>query len=418
MTKSKKRPMLDHATTALASEDTSTVMPPPSVESGVGTVPDAPQSSVELGSPPLVAIKVKAPARRRKVASSHDLSTSSSSQSTAASTEPTATVPTTIANIILHLKCSLKDLEDNKQHLRTSLTYDPAVPPTICAYNMEKSDLRAVRVDTTEPLQDAAYNMDMLNSKNNRSMCECCLREESREETHVSSPPSVPSNVSISTLHHKMKKLKTLLFKNIPVTDKKSACFWCTYPFDTPECHIPFYNMNGQVHGYGVFCRPECAVGHLMKESLDDSTKFERYHLLNQMYGKVFGYKKNIKPAPNPYYMLERYCGNLSIEEYRAMLQSNHVLYVIDKPMTRTLPELHEETEEVITSLYETGQGFKVYGSAKGRGEGTKEEASHTTHVGGGVYKAKRQSESKAGTSKNNILMEHFGLTAPAPPMT
>jgi len=334
-----------------------------------------------------------------------------------ATTDSAPTVPTTIANIILHLKCSLKDLEDSKQHLRTSLTYDPAVPPTICAYNTEKSDLRAVRVDAAEPLQDAAYNMDVLNintnTKNNRPpMCERCLREESREE--APSPPFIPASSTISALHHKLKKLKTLLFKNIPVTDKKSACFWCTYPFDTPECHIPFYNMNGQVHGYGVFCRPECAVGHLMKESLDDSTKFERYHLLNQMYGKVFGYKKNIKPAPNPYYMLERYCGNLSIDEYRAMLQSNHVLYVIDKPMTRTLPELHEETEEVITSLYETGQGFKVYGSAKGRGEGTKEEASHTTHVGGGVYKAKRQSESKAGTSKNNILMEHFGLTAPA----
>jgi ABC-type uncharacterized transport system ATPase subunit len=46
-----------------------------------------------------------------------------------------------------------------------------------------------------------------------------------------------------------------------------------------------------------------------MNENLDSSTRFERYHLLNHIYTKIYDYKKNIKPSPNPYYMLEKYYG-------------------------------------------------------------------------------------------------------------
>ena len=83
-----------------------------------------------------------------------------------------------------------------------------------------------------------------------------------------------------------------------------------------------------------------------MKENIDDSVKFERYHMLNQIYGKVYNYTKNIKPSPNPYYLLDKFYGNLSIQEYRKLLKSDHMLLVIDKPMTRILPELHEDNNK------------------------------------------------------------------------
>jgi hypothetical protein len=354
--------------------------------------------------------------------------------------------PPPIANIILHLTCSFQDLtaynESYKQQLRatSTFTYDPTVPPIIQAYNTERSELDTYSSyvpaqscsDPAPPLDqrsstgmrpfvssdfgstaaasdehttDIAYNHDAGDTLN---VCAICSSQTTTKSMAVDVGSTKPTNASV--IYNKLKKLKTLLYKNIQVTDKKSACFWCTYDFDTPECHIPFYHMNGQIHGYGVFCRPECAVGHLMKEHLDDSTKFERYHLLNRVYGSVFDYKKNIKPAPNPYYMLDRFCGNLSIEEYRALLQSNHVLFTIDKPMTRTLPELHEETDDVITSIYENMSGTKLCGAKSG----IKPTVNHTTHTGGGTYKAKRQSEKVQNVSstnhKTNILREHFGL--------
>jgi hypothetical protein len=87
-----------------------------------------------------------------------------------------------------------------------------------------------------------------------------------------------------------------------------------------------------------------------MNEHIDSSARFERYHLLNHIYAKIYDYKKNIKPAPNPYYMLEKYYGNLSIQEYRALLSNERLFLVVDKPLTRIMPELHQDNEEHIIS--------------------------------------------------------------------
>ena len=148
--------------------------------------------------------------------------------------------------------------------------------------------------------------------------------------------------------------------------------------------------MNGEMFGYGSFCRPECAVAYLMKENIDDSTKFERYHLLNHIYSKIYNFKKNIKPAPSPYFLLEKYYGNLSIQEYRKLLKTEHMLLIIEKPMTRILPELHEDNEDFIMNIY----GGK---------------ASQTTNQSG-VYKVKKQSDKQKGPSKSTIIKENFGF--------
>jgi hypothetical protein len=197
------------------------------------------------------------------------------------------------------------------------------------------------------------------------------------------------ADINIKDVNTKLKKLKIKLYKN-QNQDKKSACFWCTYDFDNPSCYIPKYEMDGELHGYGSFCRPECAVAYLMKENIDDSTKFERYHLLNQIYSKVYDFKKNIKPAPNPYYLLDKFYGNLSIQEYRKLLKTEHMLLVIDKPLTRILPEIHEDNDDFISNIYGTAPSNQTQTS--------------------GVYKVKRESEKQKGQSKSSILKEQFGV--------
>jgi len=144
------------------------------------------------------------------------------------------------------------------------------------------------------------------------------------------------------------------------------------------------------MYGYGSFCQPECAVAYLMKQNLDDSTKFEQYHLLNQLYSKVYDYKKNIKPAPDPYYLLDKFYGNLSIQEYRKLIKSEHMLLVLDKPMTRTLPELHEDSEEIGMNLIQS--------------------TAQSNSINTGMYKVKRNSEKQKGPSKNEIIRETFGM--------
>jgi hypothetical protein len=85
-----------------------------------------------------------------------------------------------------------------------------------------------------------------------------------------------------------------------------------------------------------------------MEENIDSSSKFERYYLINHIYAKIYNYNKNIKPAPNPYYLLDKYYGNLSIQEYRSLFKNERLFLVVDKPLTRILPELHEDNDDFI----------------------------------------------------------------------
>jgi hypothetical protein len=57
-----------------------------------------------------------------------------------------------------------------------------------------------------------------------------------------------------------------------------------------------------------------------------------------------------IKPAPDPRYLLNKYYGNLTIDEYRKLLKSDHLLYVVNKPLTHSLPELYEDNNEYLVT--------------------------------------------------------------------
>jgi hypothetical protein len=314
-----------------------------------------------------------------------------------------------IANIILHLKCSLRDLDDHNSKINhivvDPLSYNPEVPPAIMTYNsVESSHFSIYETETTKTHNESATSTSLPNTtieqaepvketiaykefdtQQNKPLC-LSYPTKFDEETNVD--PDDDADISIKDINSKLKKLKLQLYKSSN-PEKKSACFWCTYEYDNPSCYIPKYEMNDELFGYGSFCRPECAVAHLMQENLDDSTKFERYHLLNQMYGKIYHYRKNIKPAPSPYYLLDKFYGNLSIQEYRKLLKSEHMLLVIDKPMTRILPELHEDSEDFIMNIY----GVKSGGN------------NQTSN-----YKVKRQSEKTKGPSKSSIMKDNFGL--------
>jgi hypothetical protein len=323
-----------------------------------------------------------------------------------------------VVNVILHLKCSLNDLNDHNMKINkmvsNPLEYNPSIPPNILTYN-DTTDISHFGVYNSiskgNDLQNISINNYAYNDNNsmNSNICSLCKNinnnssNNNTNNNHNTTNNNINNNnadtendddVHIKDINTKLKKLKICLYKNT-LQDKKSACFWCTYEYDNPPCYIPKYELDGKIYGYGSFCRPECAVAYLMKETIDDSSKFERYHLLNQLYSKVYNYKKNIKPAANPYYLLDRYYGNLTIQEYRKLLKTEHMLSVIDKPMTRILPELHEDYEDTITNIYGNN--------------GTKQSTTGNMN-NTGVYKVKRQSESVA-PSKSSIIKDTFGIS-------
>ncbi len=146
------------------------------------------------------------------------------------------------------------------------------------------------------------------------------------------------------TIHTKIRELEQNLHTN-NVNDKKACCFHCTYQFDNTPFYIPKCFMNGAYQVYGCFCMPECAAAYLFKEPIDTNVKFDRYYMMNHIYGKANGYTQNIKLAPSPYYFLDKFYGNLTINEYRSLCKKEKYFFIVDKPLTRVMPELYEDND-------------------------------------------------------------------------
>ena len=231
-------------------------------------------------------------------------------------------------NIILHLKCSMKDLQTNTQHNNFVESYN---------FVGNKNDLNYELIGN-----ENINTVNVFNDKTATAITtlDSCYECDDYDDDSVCKD-------STKEIWKKLKQLEYNLHIN-NVNNKRSACFWDTCEFDNPPIYIPKHYINGTYHVYGCFCSPECGVAYLMNENIDSSTKFERYHLFNHIYAKIYDYKKNIKPAPNPYYMLEKYYGNLSIQEYRSLLRNERLFLIVDKPLTRILPELHEDNDDFI----------------------------------------------------------------------
>ena len=211
----------------------------------------------------------------------------------------------TMPNIILHLKTSTKELNNVKinDNVFDSYTFD------------KTTQLPYKNLNTTTPTKPTYTHND-------------------------------DDSDDLKYIWDKLSQLKKSLHQNQLVT-KRAACFWCTCPFDNPPVYIPKQKRGETTEVYGSFCSPECATAYLKKEQIDESTRWERYALLNNIYGKIYDYEKSIKPAPNPFYTLDKYHGNLSIKEYRKLLFDDRLLLVVDKPLTKIVPELYEENNEV-----------------------------------------------------------------------
>jgi hypothetical protein len=222
-------------------------------------------------------------------------------------------------NIILHLKCSLKDLQYTGDYNSNFTTAN------IDAFQFTGSKNELL---TYEIISNPNILPNLDTSSSDETVCEDTNKAVDKD------------------IWKKLKLLEHDLQLNI--SDKKSACFWCTYDFDNPPIYIPKHFIKDSYQVYGCFCTPECATAFLMEENIDSSVKFERYYLLNNIYSKIYQYTKNIKPAPNPFYMLEKYYGNLTIQEYRSLLKTEKLFILVDKPLTRILPEYHEDNDDFI----------------------------------------------------------------------
>jgi hypothetical protein len=285
-----------------------------------------------------------------------------------------------VPNIILHLKCVLSDLKkSNELNSNKVDAYSNDKKSGILCYNDHDQN----NVFSSNVSNITSYDKC---DKNNRNRNKEIVMKEEEEQTEsltnaMSCAPNQkydPSSFSSKNVQHptttetsanmqfafsdkelgdcdlecknatnkeiwkKISQLKLNFHRNDSLGIQRSACFWDTCEFDTPPIHIPM----SSTRGYGCFCHPECAVAFLMSENIDTSVKFERYYLLNSIYGPIYNYNKSIKPAANPHYLLNKFYGNLTINEYRKLFQCEQVVYMVNKPLTNVLPELYEDNND------------------------------------------------------------------------
>jgi hypothetical protein len=225
--------------------------------------------------------------------------------------------------------------------------YDPCIPndmnmhslppPIICSMPYYDGSNQIINKNSAS-LFSTIYSPDII-SYNNQPIQE----DESSSNS---------ANLNERDIWKKINQLKISFHKSDICQNirgaQRSACFWCTCEFDSPAIYIPKSVLKDMYNVYGCFCSPECAAAFLMNENIDTSTKFERYHLLNSLYGKIYKHEKSIKIAPNPFYLLNKFYGTLTIQEYRKLFQSDQMIYVVNKPLTHILPELYEDNNDFL----------------------------------------------------------------------
>ena len=122
--------------------------------------------------------------------------------------------------------------------------------------------------------------------------------------------------------------LNTNSVKKLPESTQV-ACYWCVHPFQGQPCIIPESERNGIYKVYGNFCCPQCAMAYLLKESLDPHIRWDRMALLYRIYDSDG--KGKIYQAP-PRESLQLFGGPLTIESFRATIQSNKVRVDLHMP--------------------------------------------------------------------------------------
>jgi hypothetical protein len=264
-------------------------------------------------------------------------------------------------NIILNLLCSIEEIDAHireEQWKVNELTYNPDVPKEIIPFDNDNNEFHVI-----EKEEKTAYNANMICPKCDKELCLPAKNKVVEEWTDEDT--------------QKIKELKLQFYRN-EIPDKKVDCFWCTYSYDNDPYYILQQGSNGDIMAHCSFCSPPCAVAFLFNNMhWDDSAKMESYQLMNYYYNSK-SHENSIKPACSPYYFLDKYYGNMTIQEYRKMSNFNYMFLCVDKPVTRVLPEIHEDNEKQSSNM--------------------------------GNYKVKKQSERIGGTNRNDILKSNFGI--------
>jgi hypothetical protein len=216
--------------------------------------------------------------------------------------------------LIVHLPLQSKDVGCNDM----PLIYDPAPP----------IDAQPYDINADNPFYEGVEEYQLANQS--VIVNETPVTETNATETNNDNN----SSNTVTTDYYNVKSSLLVQFKDssevktIP-QNTDVACFWCCHSFTNRPVVLPIRDTGEHLEVTGNFCSPECACAHLFDMRQDSHTRWEQLALLYRVYGEACQGK--IHPAPNRT-ILKLFGGNLSIQEYRALIQSHKIRVDIHLP--------------------------------------------------------------------------------------
>lgn len=216
--------------------------------------------------------------------------------------------------LIVHLPLQSKDVGSND----LPLVYDPAPPIDAQPYDSNADN----------PFYEGVEEYQFANQQVTPEEASVPVKESvSVEQANTGSNEVATEYYNVkSTLLVKFKESSEV--KTIPESTDV-ACFWCCHTFVNRPVVLPIRDTGEHLEVTGNFCSPECACAYLFDMRQDSHTRWEQLALLYRVYGEACQGK--IHPSPSRS-VLKLFGGNLSIQEYRALIQSHKIRVDIHLP--------------------------------------------------------------------------------------
>ena len=271
-------------------------------------------------------------------------------------------------NIILHLPIKTSDI-DNLNSESLLMKYDPVLttPKPFTENNLFQSsnlnfiEKETVQDDNTNPNITAntisdinqlpktleQINTPSTNEKVEQSQIQPVFKSDEIQNNDVISKYDKICNSynNFSMNNFEKNKVLPIMLEYNEYNKKKEwpsninmCCFWCSENFDSMPVGIPMKKVDDTYYMYGNFCSPECAAAYIFDNKMFTNDCWEKYSLLNLIYGNT----ESIKLAPSKL-CLKKYGGRLSIEEYRNICTKFNKSYkLLLPPMISILPMIEE----------------------------------------------------------------------------
>ena len=144
--------------------------------------------------------------------------------------------------------------------------------------------------------------------------------------------------------------------------------------------YTDYQTLDTDQNGYGI--ARQYASPATTHKTIDDTSNFSA-----QIPTIMTSFQPSVtKIVPTLAARYEKYYGNLTIQEYRKLLSKDRLLLVVDKPLTKILPELYEENNE-LPNIFDDILSSKTHKQPQ--------------------YRLKRK---QVGNSKLTSLSSNFGL--------